>query len=70
MLAAGWVLDKFRNTATQLADQKDLKRIMLRNGQPGNVTRAIEYLVKGTGDMTVTYASLKGGTARKAIALK
>ncbi len=70
VLAAGWVLDKFRNTATQLIDQHDLKRIMLRNGQPGNATRTIEYLVKGAGDVTVAYASLKGGTARKTIALK
>jgi hypothetical protein len=43
---------------------------MLRNGQPGKTTRTIEYLVKGSGDVTVTYASLKGGTVSKSIPLK
>ncbi len=70
VLTAGWVRDKFRNVSTQLIDQRDLKRIMLRNGQPGNTTRTIEYLVKGSGDITVAYASLKGGSARKTITLK
>jgi hypothetical protein len=70
VLSAGWVRDKFRTTATQLIDQRDLKRILVRNGQGGRTTRTIEYLVKGSGEMTVSYASLKGGTARKAIALK
>ncbi|MBZ5495355.1 MAG: peptidase M14 [Acidobacteriia bacterium] len=70
VLSAGWVLDKFRKIATQLIDQRNLKRIMLRNGQPGDTTRTIEYLVRGSGDITVAYASVKGGTARKTIALK
>jgi hypothetical protein len=70
VLSAGWVVDKFRNVSTQLIDQRDLKRIMLRNGLTGDTTRTIEYLVKGTGDITVAYASLKGGSARKTIALK
>jgi len=70
VLSAGWVRDKFRNVATQLIDQQDLKRILLRNGQPGDTTRTIEYLVRGAGDMTVAYASLKGGSARKNITLK
>ena len=70
VLSAGWVRDKFRNVSTQLIDQKDLKRIMLRNGQPGDTTRTIEYLVKGSGEITVAYTSLKGGSARKSLALK
>jgi hypothetical protein len=70
VLSAGWVLDNLRPIATQLIDQRDLKRIMLRNGQSGNSTRTIEYLVRGAGDITVTYTSLKGGAARKTIALK
>ncbi len=70
VLSAGWVIDKLRPISTQLIDQRDLKRIILRNGQAGNSTRTIEYLVKGSGDITVTYASLKGGTARKTISLK
>ena len=70
VLSAGWVLDKFRPISTQLIDQRDLKRIIFRNGQAGDSTRTIEYLVKGAGDITVTYASLKGGPARKTIPLK
>jgi hypothetical protein len=70
VLSAGWVRDKFRNISTQLIDQHDLKRILLRNGQPGDTTRTIEYLVKGSGDITVAYASVKGGSARKNITLK
>jgi hypothetical protein len=70
VLSAGWVVDKFRNVSTQLIDQKDLKRIMLRNGLTGDATRTIEYLVKGTGDISVAYASLKGGSARKTVTLK
>ena len=30
-----------------MIDQKDLKRVIIRNGLPGNTTRTIEYLVKG-----------------------
>jgi hypothetical protein len=70
VLSAGWVRDKFRNISTQLIDQRDLKRILLRNGQPGDTTRTIEYLVKGSGDITVAYSSMKGGSARKNITLK
>jgi hypothetical protein len=70
VLSAGWVRDKFRNISTQLIDQHDLKRILLRNGQPGDTIRTIEYLVKGSGDITVAYSSVKGGTARKNITLK
>jgi hypothetical protein len=70
VLSAGWVRDKFRNISTQLIDQQDLKRILLRNGQPGNTTRTIEYLVKGSGEITVAYSSVKGGSARKNIALQ
>lgn len=70
VVSAGWVRDKFRPGSTQLIDQKDLKRIMLRNGAPGRTTRTIEYLVKGSGDIAIAYASLKGGSVRKVITLK
>jgi hypothetical protein len=33
----------------------------VRGGAAGRSTRTIEYLVRGRGDMTVTYSSLKGG---------
>ena len=70
VLAAGWVASKLRPGATDLIDQADLTRIMLRTGQPGRTTRTIEYLVRGTGEMTVTYDSLKGGKAVAKIVVK
>jgi hypothetical protein len=63
IISAGWVGNKFRPGATDLIDQHDLERIMVRNGHPGRATRTLEYIVRGTGDMTVTYDSLKGGKA-------
>ncbi len=43
---------------------------MIRNGHPGNTTRTLQYLVKGSGDVMVNYDSLKGGTVTKTIALQ
>jgi hypothetical protein len=60
----------YQPTVQQLIDQKDLKRLVVRNGMSGKTTRTIQYLVKGSGDITVKYASLKGGTVQKTIALK
>jgi hypothetical protein len=60
----------FQPLVQQLIDQKDLRRLIVRNGIPGKTTRTIQYLVKGSGDVTVKYASLKGGTVQKTIALK
>lgn len=70
VISASWVADKWRPAVAQSIDQKDLKRIMLRNGLAGRTTRTIQYLVKGTGALTVKYASLKGGTAEKTIPLQ
>lgn len=70
VLSAGWVRDRFRPGATQLIDQKQLSRILIRNGHPGRTTRVIDYIVKGTGPMTVTYDSLKGGRVSTTIALR
>jgi hypothetical protein len=61
VISAGWVANKFRPGATSLIDQHDLKRIMLRNGQPGRTTRTIEYILRGSGSVTVSYKSMKGG---------
>jgi hypothetical protein len=61
---------KANPSVTPLVDQKDLKRILIRNGQPGKSTRTAVLLVKGSGSVTVTYDSVKGGKATKAIALK
>jgi hypothetical protein len=70
VITAGWVQSKFRPGATSIIDQHDLKRIIVRNGTPGQTTRTIEYIVKGSGNVTVKYASLKGGTVQKRIALR
>ena len=70
VLSAGWVASKFRPGATELIDQKDPKRILIRTGTGGRVTRTIEYLVRGTGGMTITYDSAKGGRASVKVAVK
>jgi hypothetical protein len=57
-------------SVTPLVDQKDLKRILVRNGLPGRTARTAVLLVKGSGPLTVTYDSVKGGKSSKAIALK
>lgn len=70
VITAGWVQSKFRSGATDMIDQHDLKRIIVRNGTPGQTTRTIEYIVKGSGTVTVKYASVKGGTVQKRVALR
>ncbi len=70
ILSASWVTDKWRPAVAQAIDQKDLKRIILRNGLTGRATKTIQYLVKGSGPITVKYASVKGGTVEKTIALQ
>jgi Zinc carboxypeptidase len=57
-------------SVTPLVDQRDLKRILVRNGHPGKTTRTALLIVKGSGTMTVTYDSAKGGQAGKTITLK
>jgi len=57
-------------SVTPLVDQKDLKRILVRNGLPGRTARTAVLLVKGSGSVTVTYDSVKGGQSSKTIALK
>jgi hypothetical protein len=36
-----------------MIDQRDLKRIIIRNGLPGKTTRTIEYLVNGSGAVAI-----------------
>ena len=62
IVAAGWVADRNRPGKTEMVDQEDLNRIMIRSGHPGRTTKTMEYLVRGTGTMEVTYSSVKGGT--------
>ena len=62
ILSAGWVADKHRPGKTQLIDQKKLDRIIIRSGHPGMRTRTIEYLVRGSGSLEITYSTEHGGT--------
>ena len=43
---------------------------MIRNGQQGHTTRTVQYLVRGTGPVTVKYTSVKGGSPQKTIMLQ
>jgi hypothetical protein len=61
---------KANPSVTPLVDQKDLKRIIVRNGHPGKTTRTAVLLVRGSGAMTVTYDSVKGGQASATVTLK
>jgi hypothetical protein len=70
IVSAGWVANKFQPGKTQLIDQKDLNRILIRSGHPGRTTKTIEYLVRGTGNMEVTYSSVKGGTATTTVRVR
>jgi hypothetical protein len=70
ILAAGWVPDRNRPGKTQMIEQEDLNRIMIRSGHPGRTTKTIEYLVRGTGNMEVTYSSVKGGTVSTSVRVR
>ena len=70
IVAAGWVADRNRPGPTQIIDQHDLKRILIRTGHPGRTTKTIEYLVRGSGSMEVTYSSVKGGTVSTTVRLR
>jgi hypothetical protein len=69
-VAAGWVADRNRPGPTQMIDQHDLKRILIRSGHPGRTTKTIEYLVRGSGSMEVTYSSVKGGTVSTTVQVR
>lgn len=70
VVAAGWVPNKLVPGKTELIDQKDLKRILIRSGHPGRTTKTIEYLVRGTGSMEVTYSAVKGGTVSTTVRVR
>lgn len=70
IIAAGWVPNKFRPEPTQMIDQEELDRILVRSGHPGRTTRTLEYLVRGSGSMTVQYSAVKGGTVRTTVRLQ
>ncbi len=70
IIAAGWVTDRFRPGPIAMIDQEELDRIMIRSGAPGRTTRTIEYLLRGSGSVTVTYSALKGGTVSTTVQLR
>ena len=74
IISAGWVndplTDEYLNPITREIDQKDLKRIMIRNGHPGKTSRTIQYIVKGSGKANITYDSVKGGTISTTVEVK
>ena len=70
VIAAGWVTDKHRPGPTSRIDQEQLDRIMVRSGLAGHETRTLEYLVRGSGSVTIRYEALKGGTAETTLPLR
>lgn len=76
VIAAGWIRDnnkerqRVRPVATELIDQPDLKRVLVRTGHPGRTTRTLEYILRGAGDVTVTYDSEKGGKVSTKVTLR
>jgi len=69
VVMAGWVQDDLRREPLERIEQEELGRIMIRTGHPGRTTRTVEYLVRGSGTITVTYDSVKGGTVSRQIPL-
>jgi hypothetical protein len=63
VVTAGIVQDKFRPGPTERIDQDDLNRILFHSGLPGETRRIVEYVVRGSGPVTIRYTSVKGGTA-------
>ena len=70
IVAAGWVQDKNRPRKTQMIDQEKLNRIIVRSGHPGRTTRTVEYLVRGSGNLEVTYSTVKGGTVSTTVRVR
>jgi hypothetical protein len=70
IIAVGWVSDKHRPGPTELIDQDELNRILVRGGHPGRTTRTVEYLVRGRGALTVTYSAVKGGTVSTTVQVR
>ncbi len=74
IISASWITSKetfdYLKPITSFIDQKQLNRIMIRNGHPGKTTRTLQYLIKGKGKIKVTYDSVKGGAVSANLQLK
>jgi hypothetical protein len=69
VIAAGWVTNLYRDAPLARIEQEELDRILVRSGAPGRTTRTIEYLVRGSGPMTIEYSAVKGGTVSATVTL-
>jgi len=71
IISASWINSKetfdYLNPITELIDQKQLNRLIIRNGHPGKTTRTLQYLIKGSGNVTITFDSVKGGKVSKTV---
>jgi len=74
IISASWINDKvnfdYQKPITSFIKQKQLDRIMIRNGHPGETTRTLQYLVRGKGKLNITYDSVKGGVVSTEITLR
>lgn len=74
VISANWIdnkeVYKVRHSVIDLIDQHDLKRIMIRSGHPGKTTRTMQYFVRGSDDVIITYDSVKGGKASTKVKLQ
>jgi hypothetical protein len=74
IISASWITSKetfdYLKPITSFIKQEELNRIMIRNGHPGKTSRTLQYLVKGKGDIDITYDSVKGGTVSAKLKLK
>lgn len=74
IVSASWIrskqTQKYNKQLTTLIEQKELDRLMIRNGHPGKTTRTLQYIVNGSGKIKITYDSVKGGVVSKEIDLK
>ncbi|MFC1563229.1 M14 family metallopeptidase, partial [candidate division KSB1 bacterium] len=74
VISANWIdnkeVYKYRPSVNNLIDQHNLKRIIIRSGYAGKTTRTMQYLVKGSGEIKISYDSIKGGKASTKIKLQ
>ena len=68
LLAAGEVQDKYRGLTRKLKVRPE--SLWLEGGVPGFGQRSLRLLVKGQGEITLVYDSLKGGRAQTRVSLK
>jgi len=74
IVSASWITSKhtqkYNKQITTLIKQKELDRLMIRNGHPGKTSRTLQYIVNGSGKVKITYDSVKGGVVSKELDLK